>query len=205
LIRDDQSNPEVADLAARQLINDAGAVILIGSVSPGTTAVLRDVASELGVILIATTDTPRGLDGVHFDPSTFLLAPTVYQDAMAICDFWNGDNSGSTYAQIAPDYPLGQRAAAAFRDACAFGGGEFAADDVMAPAGTTDFSALLEPASSSDVFLVTWAGGSLPRLLAAAAASGVDQHAVSQQRTARHVLCRCNRYDFVDLLPLHGV
>ena len=173
LIRDDQSNPEVAKSAAQQLVDDEGTVLLIGSTSPGTTAALRDVARDRDVVLIATTDTPTGLAGVNFDPNSVLLAPTAYQDAMTACEYWAGTDDQVTFAQIAPDYPLGQRTAAAIRDACTFAGGDFVADDILAPTGASDFVSLLSPAADADVLLVTWTGGGLRQLLTDAAAASL--------------------------------
>ena len=94
---------------------------------------------------------------------------------MAICDqFVNGDGY-ETFVQIAPDYSFGYGGAAAYKDACTFYGGEFVADDVFAPADTTDFTSFLQPlaGTDADAFLVTWAGGGFVPLLQAAIDLGV--------------------------------
>ena len=56
-----------------------------------------------------------------------------------------------------------------------FFGGEFIADDIFAPADTTDFTTFLEPlaGTEADAFLVTWAGGGFVPLLQAAIDLGV--------------------------------
>lgn len=166
LLRDDQSNPQFATVAAGELI-DKGASILIGSASPGTTEALRQLAIERAVALIATTDTTLGLAGADFDPRVFLIGPSVHQDAMAICSFLVEDGDIETVAQIAPDYAYGHRAADAYRSACTSAGASFVASDVMVPAvPEAGFDQYLEPlvAAPPDVLLVTWNGGGLASL-----------------------------------------
>ncbi|NIN70612.1 MAG: ABC transporter substrate-binding protein, partial [Gemmatimonadetes bacterium] len=112
-------------------------------------------------ILIAAPAAANDLTGLTFNENTFRASRNNYQDAMAICDqFVNGDGY-QTFVQIAPDYSFGYGGAAAYKDACTFFGGEFIADDVFAPADTTDFTSFLGPFADTDAdaFLVTWAGG----------------------------------------------
>ncbi|MBK8934706.1 MAG: ABC transporter substrate-binding protein [Chloroflexi bacterium] len=58
---------------------------------------------------------------------------------------------------MAPDYSFGYGGAAAFRDACTLFGGEFVADDIFAPADTTEFTPYMEQVmdSGAQAFLVT--------------------------------------------------
>ena len=62
---------------------------------------------------------------------------------MAICDQFVNVDGMKTFVQIAPDYSFGYGGAQAYKDACTFFGGEFIADDVFAPADTTDFTSYL--------------------------------------------------------------
>lgn len=175
VIKDDQSNPELSATVARELIEVDGADILIGTVSSGVTATLQEIARENDVILIAAPAAANDLTGSTFNPNTFRTSRNNYQDAMAICDqFVNGDGY-ETFVQIAPDYSFGYGGAAAYRDACTFFGGEFIADDIFAPADTTDFTSFLTPFADTDAdaFLVTWAGGGFVPLLQAAIDLGV--------------------------------
>lgn len=175
VIKDDQSNPELSATAARELIEVEGADILIGTVSSGVTATLQEIARENDIILIAAPAAANDLTGVTFNENTFRTSRNNYQDAMAICEQFVNSNGYSTFVQIAPDYSFGYGGAAAYRDACTFFGGEFIADDVFAPADTTDFTSFLQPyaGTDADAFLVTWAGGGFVPLLQAAIDLGV--------------------------------
>lgn len=175
IFKDDQSDAELSATAARELIEVDGAEIIIGSVSSGVTATLQGIARENNVILIAAPAAATDITGKDFDPNTFRTSRSNYQDGMAICDqFVNGDGY-KTFVQIAPDYSFGYGGAQAYRDACTYYGGEFIADDVFAPADTTDFTSYLQPFADTDAnaLLVTWAGGGFVPLLQAAIDLGV--------------------------------
>ena len=175
VFKDDQTNAELSATAARELIEVNGADIIIGSVSSGVTATLQEIARENNVILIAAPAAATDLTGKTFDPNTFRASRSNYQDGMAICDqFVNGDGY-ETFVQVAPDYSFGYGGAQAYSDACGFYGGEFIADDVFAPADTTDFTSYLTPLAdtAADAFLVTWAGGGFVPLLQSAIDLGV--------------------------------
>ncbi len=175
VFKDDQSNPELTATVGRELIEIEGADIIIGTVSSGATASLQSLALDNDVILIAAPAAATDITGKDFNENTFRASRHNYQDAMAICDqFVNGDGY-QTFVQIAPDYSFGYGGAAAYKDACTYEGGEFIADDVFAPADTTDFTSYLEPfaGTDADALLVTWAGGGFVPLLQAAIDLGV--------------------------------
>jgi ABC-type branched-subunit amino acid transport system substrate-binding protein len=164
---DDQSSPEIAGIVARRLIDDEGASLLIGSVGVGTASVLRQVAEERDVILLATADTATGLSEADFTENTFLLALNPAQQAYATCGYFAAALGAHTFAQIAPDFPAGWRATAAYRSACQSTGGEFVvADEVLATA-TTDFTPSVEAmvAADPDAVLLTWPAGGIGALL----------------------------------------
>ncbi len=167
IFKDDQSNPDLAAEAGLDLIEIEGAAIIIGTVLSGSTAVLQNLALENEVILIAAPTNSIDLTGNGFNENTFRASRSYYQDAMAICDHFVNGYGYETFVQVAPDYSFGYEGAAAFKDACTFEGGEFIADDLFAPANTTDFTPILEPLANTqaDAFLVTWPGGSFVRLL----------------------------------------
>ncbi len=175
LFRDDQTNPELSATAARELIEVEGADILIGTVSSGVTATLQALALENDIILIAAPAAASDITGKDFNENTFRASRHNYQDAMAICEQFVNGNGYETFVQVAPDYSFGYGGAAAYKDACTFLGGEFIADDIFAPADTTDFTSYLQPlaGSEADAFLVTWAGGGFVPLLQAAIDLGV--------------------------------
>ena len=170
IVKDDQSNPENTATVGRELIEVDGVDILVGTVSSGATASLQELAADNNVILIAAPAAATDITGKDFDPNTFRTSRSNYQDGMAICDQFVNVDGFETFVQIAPDYSFGYGGAQAYKDACTFFGGEFIADDVFAPADTTDFTSYLEPLADSgaDAFLVTWAGGGFVPLLAAA-------------------------------------
>ena len=175
IFKDDQTNPELTATVGRELIEVEGADIIIGTVSSGATASLQSLALDNNIILIAAPAAATDITGKDFNENTFRASRHNYQDAMAICDqFVNGDGY-QTFVQIAPDYSFGYGGAAAYKDACTFEGGEFIADDVFAPADTTDFTSYLEPFSDTDAdaLLVTWAGGGFVPLLQGAIDLGV--------------------------------
>jgi branched-chain amino acid transport system substrate-binding protein len=171
--RDDQSNPENTATAGRELIEEIGVSVLVGTVSSGATATLQELARENQVPLIAAPAAANDITGVAFNEYTFRTSRNNYQDAVNICDYMTDEYD--TFVQIAPDYSFGYGGAQAFRDACTLFGGEFTADDIFAPADTTEFTPYMEEVlnSGADAFLVTWAGGGFVPMMQAATELGV--------------------------------
>jgi branched-chain amino acid transport system substrate-binding protein len=174
--RDDQSNPETTASVGRELIEVEGVDILVGTVSSGATATLQELARENNVIHIAAPAAANDLTGATFNENSFRTSRNNYQDAVNICQYLTKDYT--TFVQIAPDYSFGQGSAAAFRDACTLFGGEFVADDIFAPADTTDFTPYMDPVldavdNGAEALIVTWAGGGFVPLVQAANDLGV--------------------------------
>ncbi len=179
-VRDDQSNPENTATVGRELIEVEGVDIIVGTVSSGATASLQELARENEVIHIAAPAAANDLTGATFNEYSFRTSRNNYQDAVNICEYLV--NEYDSFVQIAPDYSFGQGSAAAFRDACTLYGGAFVADDVFAPADTTDFTAYMEQIldTDADAFIVTWAGGGFVPLLQSATELGVlDEKAMA--------------------------
>ncbi len=172
-IRDDQSNPESTATAARELIEVEGVHILVGTVNSGATATLQELARENQIPLIVAPAAANDITGVAFNEYTFRTSRNNYQDAVNICEYMT--QQYNTFVQIAPDYSFGYGGAAAFRDACTLFGGTFVADDIFAPATTTEFTPYMEQIlnSGADAFLVTWAGGGFVPMMQAATELGV--------------------------------
>jgi branched-chain amino acid transport system substrate-binding protein len=175
IYKDDAGSAELTATAGRELIEVEGADIIIGTVSSGSTASLQSLALENDIILVAAPAAATDITGKDFNPNTFRVSRHNYQDSMAICDQFVNNDGYQTFVQIAPDYSFGYGGAAAYMDACTYEGGEFIADDVFAPADTTDFTSYLQPFADTDAdaFLVTWAGGGFVPLLQAALDLGV--------------------------------
>ena len=175
-LRDDQSNPENTATVGRELIEEVGVSIIVGTVSSGATATLQELARENNIVHIAAPAAANDLTGATFNENSFRVSRNNYQDAVNICEYLTTEYS--TFVQIAPDYSFGQGSAAAFRDACTVFGGEFVADDIFAPADTTDFTSYMDGVldavdGGAEAFIVTWAGGGFVPLLQAAVDAGV--------------------------------
>ena len=175
-VRDDQSNPENTATVGRELIEEVGVSILVGTVSSGATATLQELARENEIIHIAAPAAANDLTGATFNEYSFRTSRNNYQDAVNICEYLT--TQYDTFVQIAPDYSFGQGSAAAFRDACTVFGGEFVGDDIFAPADTTDFTSYMDGVldqvdGGAEAFIVTWAGGGFVPLLQAAVDAGV--------------------------------
>lgn len=172
-IRDDQSTPDQTATVARELIEAEDVDFLVGTVSSGATATLQELARENQVPLIVAPAAANEITGASFNEYTFRVSRNNYQDAVNICAYMV--DRYDTFVQIAPDYSFGYGGAEAFRDACTLYGGEFVADDIFAPADTTDFTPYMEQIldSGADAFLVTWAGGGFVPMMQAAQELGV--------------------------------
>jgi branched-chain amino acid transport system substrate-binding protein len=172
-VRDDQSNPENTATVGRELIEEVGVDIIVGTVSSGATATLQELARENGVIHIAAPAAANDLTGVSFNEYSFRTSRNNYQDSVNICEYLT--TQYDTFVQIAPDYSFGYGGAAAFRDACSLFGGEFVTDDIFAPADTTEFTPYMEQIldSGAEAFVVTWAGGGFIPMMQSATELGV--------------------------------
>ncbi|MCA9938478.1 MAG: substrate-binding domain-containing protein [Anaerolineales bacterium] len=172
-VRDDQSTPDTTATVGRELIEVEGVDILVGTVSSGATATLQELARENEKVLVVAPAAANDITGINFNEYTFRVSRNNYQDAVNICQYLTTEYK--TFVQIAPDYAFGYGGAAAFRDACTLYGGEFVADDIFAPADTTDFTPYMEQImdSGAEAFLVTWAGSGFVPLLQGATDLGV--------------------------------
>lgn len=172
-VRDDKSTPDTTAAAARELIDVEQVDVLIGTVSSGATATLQDIAAESEIPLIVAPAAANDITGATFNKYTFRTSRNNYQDAINLCEYLT--TQYDTFVQIAPDYSFGWGGAQAFRDACTFNGGTFVADDIFAPADTTDFTPYMEQIldSDADAWIVTWAGGGFIAMFQAAQDLGV--------------------------------
>jgi len=173
LIRDDQSNPETTTTVARELIEVEQVDILVGTVSSGATATLQGIALQNDKVLIVAPAAANEITGANFNDHTFRVSRTNYHDAVNQCEYMAQEYE--TFVQIAPDYAFGWGGAQAFRDACTYFGGEFVADDIFAPADTTDFTPYMEQVldSGAEAWVVTWAGAGFIAMMQAAEELGV--------------------------------
>lgn len=175
LVRDDKSTPDTTAAVARELIDVDQVDLIVGTVSSGATATLQGIAAESQIPLIVAPAAANDITGANFNEYTFRVSRTNYQDAMNLCEYL--PTQYKTLVQIAPDYNFGWGSAAAFRDACTLNGGEFVADDILAPADTTDFTPYMEQIldSGAEAYIVTWAGGGFIPMMQAAVDTGVAE------------------------------
>jgi len=168
IIKDDQGSAETTATLARELIEVDQVDMLVGTVSSGSTATLQEIAKENDVVLIVAPAAANDITGVNFNEYTFRTSRENYQDFIALCEYLAPQFK--TFVQIAPDYSFGYGGAFSARDACTFFGGEFLADDIFAPADTTDFTPYMEQIMDSGAasFIVTWAGGGFVPLMQSA-------------------------------------
>ncbi len=173
LVRDDKSTPDTTAAVARELIDIDQVDVIVGTVSSGATATLQGIAAESQIPLIVAPAAANDITGASFNEYTFRTSRSNYQDAMNLCEYL--PTQYTTLVQIAPDYNFGWGSAAAFRDSCTLNGGEFVADDILAPADTTDFTPYMEQIldSGAEAYIVTWAGGGFIPMMQAATDIGV--------------------------------
>jgi branched-chain amino acid transport system substrate-binding protein len=164
ILADDQSSDQWAEAAATELIEESGVDVLIGASSPSATAAVQQVAETAKVVFLAVLDTPTGITGSGFHPSTFLIAESVDQEAAAVC----GDVGDTEVAALAMDYPVGQRRGAAYADVCD-------AAVTLLPSATDDFAEAIAMLGNADLAVLTWEGTALRSLVAA----GSDLESVS--------------------------
>ena len=172
-VRDDSSNPETTTTVANELIDVQKVNFLVGTASSGATAVLQGIAQAAKVPLIVAPAAANDITGVNFNEYTFRTSRNNYQDAMNECIALT--QNYKTFIQLAVDHAFGHGSAEAFRDACTLLGAEFVADDIFAPATTTDFTPYMEQIANSgaDAYIITWAGAGFISLVQAAADQGV--------------------------------
>jgi len=172
-VRDDASTPDNTATVARELIDVQKVKFLVGTVSSGATATLQGIALENKIPLIVAPAAANDITGVNFNEFTFRTSRNNYQDAINECMALT--KQYKKFVQIAPDYAFGRGSAAAFRDACTLSGATFVADDIFAPATTTDFTPYMEQIANSgaEAYIVTWAGAGFVALVQAAKDQGV--------------------------------
>lgn len=173
-VRDDGGKAENTTTVANELIEVQKVNILVGTASSANTTVLQGIAAQNKIPLIVAPAAANDITGKDFNEYTFRTSRNNYQDAMNECAYLT--KTYKKLVQIAPDYAFGHGSAEAFRDACTLDGGTFVADDVFAPATTTDFTPYIDPLmkSGAEAYIVTWAGSGFPALAKAAADAGLN-------------------------------
>lgn len=161
IIRDNASDPDTAASQARQLIEEEGVEILVGTISSGATVGLQQIAADFDVILMVAAGASPSITGANFNENTFRVCRNALQDTLAFANYAS-DNLGQNLLQFAADYEFG-RAVAGGNELIYGGlGFEFVAETIFAPLDTTDFTLYAQQILDldPDVLLLTWAGDS---------------------------------------------
>lgn len=158
VVRDNASNADTGSQQARELIEQEGVELLVGSPSSGVTLGLQQVALDYDTILFAAPGASPNITGANFNLNTFRVCRNTAQDSLALASF--ATELGSKWIILAADYDFGRASAAAYEATLAEYGVEFVSEVIYAPLETTDFTAYLQQVkdSGAEVLLPIWAG-----------------------------------------------
>ncbi|MFN8447594.1 MAG: substrate-binding domain-containing protein [Anaerolineae bacterium] len=165
VVRDNGSNPDTAASQARELVEQQGAEILVGSPSSGTMPAVQQFALDSDVILFADPAASPAITGANFNVNTFRVCRNTFQDFLAFGPY--AADAGITSGVIlAIDNDFGKASAGAAQASLAAAGIAFAGDPIYAPLETTDFTPYLQQvlASGAGALFPIWAGDSIVTL-----------------------------------------
>jgi branched-chain amino acid transport system substrate-binding protein len=174
-MRDNAGDPDTGATQARELIEQAGAEILVGAPSSGVTVGLQQVALDSDVLLFAGPAASPGITGANFNPNTFRVCRNSVQDALALGTF--APSMGQNWVILAADYEFGRASAGAFQAVLGAYGVTVVSEPIYAPLETTDFTAYIQQVldSGADVVLPIWAGATTVTLYQQFAELGVAE------------------------------
>lgn len=179
VIRDNASNADTAASQARELIEQSGAEILVGSPSSGVMTGVQQVALDSDVILFVDPAASPAITGANFNVNTFRVCRNTFQDFLAFAPYATAE-LGTNFVILAIDNDFG-RASAAAAGVLASAGITFTQEPIYAPLETTDFTPYIQQVldSGADAVLPIWAGDSSVTLFQQLSELGVgDQMAV---------------------------
>jgi branched-chain amino acid transport system substrate-binding protein len=174
LVRDNASNADTASSQARELIEQEGVEILVGSPSSGVMTGVQQVALDSDVILFAAPAASPAITGANFNENTFRICRNTFQDFLAFAPFATAE-LGNKFVILAIDNDFGKASAAA-AGVLASAGIEFVSEPIYAPLDTTDFTPYLQQVldSGANALLPIWAGDSSVTLFQQIAELGVQ-------------------------------
>ncbi|TAM75676.1 ABC transporter substrate-binding protein [bacterium] len=140
LVEDNQNNPGASVEKARKLVNQEGAVALMGTVNSAAALSTSGAANAMRVLFMAGGHADA-ISGKACRWNTFQIPQTTWQIAHAT-GFSFAKLLGKRWYLITPDYALGHALAAGYEDVAKIIGGEIVAND-LTPLGTSDFSPYL--------------------------------------------------------------
>jgi branched-chain amino acid transport system substrate-binding protein len=152
-----------ADNAAnvtREMIESQFVDILFGTPNSGAALQVQTLTSpaEYDLLFMAGPAASPILTGATFNENTFRVCRNSNQDAFALAS--QMDQFGDSYVVLAVDTAFGTGTAAAFETAFAAVGATKAADTILVPSDTVDFTPYLQQVldSGADVVVQAWAG-----------------------------------------------
>jgi branched-chain amino acid transport system substrate-binding protein len=176
IVRDNASNADKAASQARELIEQQGAEVLVGSPSSGVMTGVQQVALDSDVILFADPAASPAITGANFNVNTFRVCRNTFQDFLAFAPYAK-ENLGTKFVILAIDNDFGKSSAAAAAGVLGGAGISFVSDPIYAPLDTTDFTPYLQQVlnSGANAVLPIWAGDSSVTLFQQIAELGVGK------------------------------
>jgi branched-chain amino acid transport system substrate-binding protein len=176
VMRDNASDAEKAASQARELVEQEGVEILVGSPSSGVMTGVQQVAKDSDVILFVDPAASPAITGANFNVNTFRICRNTFQDFLAFAPYATKE-IGKNFVILAIDNDFGKSSAGAAQAILGSAGIVFTGDPIYAPLDTTDFTPYIQQVlnSGANAVLPIWAGDSSVTLFQQIAELGVGQ------------------------------
>jgi len=157
LVEDSNNDVGTGVQKARKLFDRDNIDVLFGDVNSAISLALAQVSSQQGKLHIVTGGHTDAITGKDCHWNVFRICNSTVMDASAIATVLM-EKLGKKWFFMTPDYAYGHSVQAAFEKKLKAGGGTF--DGVLAPLGTSDFSAYLIKAQAAkpDVLICLMGG-----------------------------------------------
>ncbi|MCD8511051.1 MAG: substrate-binding domain-containing protein [Bacillus sp. (in: Bacteria)] len=161
IIRDTQTDPQVAVQQATELYENEEVDILVGAASSGDTLAVLPLAEVYERIMIVEPAVADAITGSEWNPFIFRTGRNSSQDAVAGAAAIASE--GTDIAILAPNYAFGLDGAEAFKEAAEALGANIVLEEFPAP-DATDFTANIQRIidSKPEYLFVIWAGANSP-------------------------------------------
>ncbi|MBU9714353.1 substrate-binding domain-containing protein [Bacillus tamaricis] len=161
IIRDTQTDPQVAVQQATELYENEEIDILVGAASSGDTLAVLPLAEVYERIMIVEPAVADAITGSEWNPYIFRTGRNSSQDAVAGAAAIAGE--GTDIAVLAPNYAFGLDGAAAFKEAAEALGANIVLEEFPAQ-DATDFTANIQRIIDADpeYLFVIWSGANSP-------------------------------------------
>jgi branched-chain amino acid transport system substrate-binding protein len=146
LVEDSNNDVGTGVQKARKLFDRNNIDVLLGDVNSAISLALGQVSSQAGKLHIVTGGHSDAITGKDCHWNVFRFCNSTIMDASGIAQVLM-DKLGKKWFFITPDYAYGHSIQAAFERRLSAGGGK--SEGVLAPLGTSDFSAYLIKAQAA--------------------------------------------------------